>query len=85
MGSLEVSGRALTDRFAVTSAALSINVVGAVGTGPTSLAAFDDALVSVGVANYNLVRLSSVIPPGSTVTAGDPTVIDLRHGQRPPG
>lgn len=70
---------------------LSIDVSGAVGTGPTSLAAFDDALVAVGVANFNLIRLSSVIPPGSLVRATAPTldaaVIDLtepgrglRHG-----
>lgn len=49
---------------------LRIGVVGATGTGPTSLAAFDDALRAVGVANFNLIRLSSVIPPGSRVTAG---------------
>ncbi len=39
----------------------------AVGTGPTELAAFDDALLKVGAANFNLVRLSSVIPPASQV------------------
>jgi arginine decarboxylase len=33
------------------------------------LAAFDAALRCAGVANYNLIRLSSVIPPYSTVTA----------------
>lgn len=38
-----------------------------VGSGPTSLAAFDDALGDAGVANYNLVTLSSVIPPGSRI------------------
>jgi arginine decarboxylase len=38
-----------------------------VGTGTTELAAFDDALLGVGAANYNLVRLSSVIPPGTLV------------------
>jgi arginine decarboxylase len=38
-----------------------------VGTGPTRLAAFDAALDDAGVANFNLVRLSSVIPPGSVV------------------
>lgn len=37
------------------------------GHGPTSLAAFDTALLDAGVANYNLICLSSVIPPGSTV------------------
>lgn len=62
---------------------LSIRVRGATGTGPTSLAAFDDALMAAGVANFNLVRLSSVIPPGSTVVAGEPQVIDLRDGASP--
>ena len=33
--------------------------------GPTELAAFDAALRDAGVANYNLLCLSSVIPPGS--------------------
>jgi arginine decarboxylase len=41
---------------------LTIHVSAAAGQGPTSLAAFDDALLGVGAANYNLVRLSSVIP-----------------------
>lgn len=64
---------------------LSIAVVGAVGHGPTSLAAFDDALVGCGVANFNLVRLSSVIPPASTVTTvADDGVIDLTS-RRPAG
>jgi arginine decarboxylase len=38
-----------------------------VGRGPTALAAFDSALLDAGVANYNLICLSSVIPPGSRV------------------
>ena len=37
------------------------------GTGPTSLSAFDAALHEAGVANYNLIRLSSIIPPDSTI------------------
>jgi len=41
-----------------------------VGRGPTPLAAFDAALGDAGVANYNLVCLSSVIPPGSTIRRG---------------
>lgn len=36
-----------------------------VGRARTKLAAFDAALLDVGVANFNLVRLSSVIPPGT--------------------
>ena len=42
-------------------------VAGAVASASTELAAFDRALVAVGAANYNLIRLSSVIPPGSSV------------------
>ncbi len=42
-----------------------IQMSAAVGSGPTELAAFDDALLQVGAANYNLVRLSSVIPPAT--------------------
>lgn len=37
------------------------------GSGPTPLAAFDAALLDAGVANYNLICLSSVIPPGSVI------------------
>lgn len=37
------------------------------GSGPTLLAAFDAALRDAGVANYNLVCLSSVIPPGAHI------------------
>lgn len=37
------------------------------GTGPTHLAAFDAALRMAGVADRNLVALSSIIPPGSVV------------------
>jgi arginine decarboxylase len=44
---------------------LHIHLAGGVGRGPTKLAAFDCALRTVGVANYNLIRLSSVIPPRS--------------------
>lgn len=41
-----------------------------VGEGPTPLAAFDAALRDAGVANYNLIVLSSVIPPGALVQRG---------------
>jgi arginine decarboxylase len=49
------------------AAGLLITVRPGVGTGPTLLAAFDAALFAAGVADFNLVRLSSVIPPGSAV------------------
>lgn len=52
-------------------APLSIRLSRATGTGPTALAAFDAALRGAGTANFNLVRLSSVIPPASTVAVLD--------------
>ncbi|MDP9070033.1 MAG: pyruvoyl-dependent arginine decarboxylase [Actinomycetota bacterium] len=61
-----------------------IPVVGGTGYGPTPLAAFDAALRQTGVANYNLVRLSSVIPAGSAVVDGGagPTHPDGEWGDR---
>jgi len=46
---------------------MQIRVTEGVGTGPTELAAFDQALVKAGTANYNLIYLSSILPPGSDV------------------
>jgi arginine decarboxylase len=48
-----------------------IPVTGAVGRGPTELAAFDAALVAAGVADRNLIYLSSVLPPASSVQQVD--------------
>lgn len=45
----------------------TIRVSTGVGSGRTRLTAFDAALTDAGVGNFNLVRLSSVIPPASTV------------------
>ena len=47
--------------------ALSIKVSRGAGSGPTRLAAFDSALMACGVADFNLVKLSSVIPSGAEV------------------
>lgn len=38
-----------------------------VGSANTELAAFDKALYSAGIGNYNLIYLSSIIPPDSKV------------------
>jgi arginine decarboxylase len=46
---------------------LKIAVVSGVGKGSTLLSSFDDALRHCGVYNYNLIPLSSVIPPGSEI------------------
>jgi arginine decarboxylase len=47
----------------------TIPLVTGVGSGATALAAFDAALRGAGVANFNLIRLSSVIPPHTDVDA----------------
>jgi arginine decarboxylase len=44
-----------------------INVAYGIGTGPTKLSAFDSALNNAGIANYNLLKLSSIIPPESRI------------------
>ncbi len=55
---------------------MRIRVASAVGRGPTPLAAFDAALRAAGVENYNLIPLSSVIPPGAAIER-------LRHSSPP--
>jgi arginine decarboxylase len=46
---------------------MNIIISSSLGSGQTELSAFDDALYKAGVANFNLVRLSSVIPPQSVI------------------
>jgi arginine decarboxylase len=46
---------------------LTIRVSAGTGSGRTTLAAFDAALAVAGVSDFNLVRLSSVVPPGSRI------------------
>jgi arginine decarboxylase len=46
---------------------MQITITTGTGQGPTSLAAFDAALRAAGVANYNLIYLSSVIPMQSVI------------------
>ncbi len=50
-----------------TAPALRIRLAQGVGSGPTTLAAFDAALLDAGVANHNLLCLSSVIPPNARI------------------
>ncbi len=47
---------------------LPISIRTSTGTGRTSLSAWDDALWHAGVANFNLIRLSSVIPRQSRLS-----------------
>jgi arginine decarboxylase len=46
---------------------MEIAISGVVGQGPNELSAFDAALVAAGAANFNLLALSSVIPPGAQI------------------
>src|SRR5471032_2108995 len=50
---------------------MTIQIAEGTGTGPTKLAAFDAALNEAGIANYNLIRLSSIVPPGSKIDVHD--------------
>lgn len=49
---------------------MQIHVATGTGVGPTPLSAFDAALIAAGLENYNLIYLSSVIPPGSRIIRG---------------
>lgn len=46
---------------------MKIYTTKASGVGKTLLSAFDNALFNTGVSNYNLIYLSSVIPPNSEI------------------
>jgi arginine decarboxylase len=57
--------------------------VDGVGRGPTLLSAFYAALFACGVCNYNLIPLSSIIPPGSEVVPSERFVsAGDEHGHR---
>jgi arginine decarboxylase len=62
---------------------LTISLSTGTGSGPTPLSAFDAALCAAGVGEYNLVRLSSVIPPHSLlVRSGAEGQLTGRWGDR---
>lgn len=46
---------------------MKIRVTYGVGEGETKSIAFDHALFSAGIANYNLIRVSSIIPKNSNI------------------
>lgn len=50
---------------------MDIHVVSGAGEGQTLLSSFDAALRATGVHNYNLIYLSSIIPPGSKVVESE--------------
>ena len=54
-----------------------IKVSAGYGSGPTKLSAFDAALNDAGVANYNIIRLSSVIPPNTKIEVSEKALTKL--------
>lgn len=57
---------------------MNIHLSSGIGFGPTKLAAFDAALNHAGIANYNLIRLSSVVPPNSTISVHEQSKLPKR-------
>lgn len=53
---------------------LDISIRSGSGSGRTLLSAFDNALQRAGVADFNLVTLSSIIPPGSRIRSVNSTL-----------
>lgn len=83
MNNLGPSTRSWSAEHVSVDVGLTIRVSRGKGTGRTRLSAFDAALRDAGVANFNLVRLSSVIPGNSEVRAvegGEQLLGD--HGDR---
>src|SRR5690606_13314100 len=66
-----VGDEALMTHPLTTTPSMTIRVSAGTGTGRTPLAAFDAALAAAGVSDFNLVRLSAVVPPGSDVQVVD--------------
>jgi arginine decarboxylase len=77
-----IKGRKARDMAPVNGRnALTIRVSSGTGFGRTRLSAFDAALRDAGVADFNLIRLSSVIPPGShVVEVAGPDQLPGAHG-----
>lgn len=61
---------------------MKVHLSTGVGSGPTALSAFDSALNAAGIANYNLLKLSSVIPPKTELVHHDKAIpADVMPGQ----
>ena len=56
---------------------MKIKIAKGTGHGLTKLSAFDAALSDAGVENYNLIYLSSVIPPNSEIVESNPKIKNL--------
>jgi arginine decarboxylase len=60
----------------------SIPVITGIGLGQTELSAYDDALWKTGIGNFNVIALSSVIPPGWAPTRQPEPDIPFVWGNR---
>ncbi len=61
---------------------MKIHVTSGTGEGDTDIAAFDKALWDAGIANYNIIKLSSMIPEGSDVVVEKPEMNNKEHGHK---
>jgi len=63
---------------------ITMNIIVTEGTGDglTNLSAYDKALCQAGIGNYNLIRLSSVIPPNTAVCTKKYTPCEDEYGNR---
>jgi arginine decarboxylase len=61
---------------------MAILLCSGAGEGPTPLAAFDAALIDAGIADHNLLCLSSVIPPNAVIVPGKYRMAEADYGRR---
>lgn len=61
---------------------MRIKVTSGVGKGLTEVSTFDSALLDAGIGNYNLIEISSVIPPGSKIEVGDFREKEAQYGDK---
>ncbi|MCD6495741.1 MAG: hypothetical protein J7K54_00545 [Candidatus Aenigmarchaeota archaeon] len=61
---------------------MKIYITWGTGEGKTRIAAFDRALWDAGIANYNLIKLSSVIPEGAGVVVKKVDMNNKEHGYK---
>lgn len=61
---------------------MKIIITSGTAEGPTSVAAFDAALRRAGVENYNLIPLSSIIPPNTVIERATFATPEDEYGHR---
>lgn len=57
---------------------MNIHIAQGKGVGTTELGAFDAALNDSGIANFNLIRLSSVIPPNAVIIEEEDKIPEIK-------